>query len=144
MLWFFYYDGYTRGSNHDENGTFMTNIFGEYLKKLRLERQLTLRSFCEANGFDPGNYSKLERGVLAPPRDEHKLEPYREALNLSTTSTEWFELQRLASISRGEIPAKLLTDAEMVQKLPALFRTLEAGSISAEELDDLIATLQAK
>lgn len=122
----------------------MTNVFGEYLKMLRLERNLTLRSFCETNGFDPGNYSKIERGILAPPKDEQKLEPYREALDLSPTSTEWAELQRLASISRGEIPAKLMSDAEVVQKLPALFRTLEGNSISSEELEALIATLQGK
>lgn len=122
----------------------MSNVFGNYLKKLRSERQLTLRAFCEANGFDPGNYSKIERGLLQPPRDEQKLESYRVAFKLSHDSNEWQELQRLASISRGEIPLGVMGNTGVVEKLPALFRTLESGSISATDWDKLIATLEGR
>lgn len=132
---------YTR-NNYVKGGFAMVNVFGEYLKQLRLSRNLTLRSFCEANGFDPGNYSRLERGLLPPPRDENKLEPYRSALNLEASSLEWLELRRLAAIGRGEIPATILTNVEIAQKLPAFFRTLEGGSVNPEELEELIKTLR--
>ena len=122
----------------------MSNVFGNYLKKLRSDRQLTLRAFCDANGFDAGNYSKIERGLLSPPRDDKKLDVYRQSFGLRRDGQEWQELQRLACISRGEIPAKLLSDGGMIEKLPALFRTLESGCISAEDLDKLIATLEGR
>ena len=44
--------------------------FGELFKKLRLRLGMTLRKFCEENDFDPGNISKLERGLLPAPQSE--------------------------------------------------------------------------
>ena len=32
---------------------------------------LTLREFCRRNGFDPGNVSRLERGLVPPPQTRH-------------------------------------------------------------------------
>ncbi len=46
----------------------MSALFGEYFKKKRLEIGKTLRQFCLENGLDPGNISKIERGILRPPQ----------------------------------------------------------------------------
>lgn len=116
--------------------------FGEYLKKLRLERKLTLRSFCTEVGVEPGNYSKMERGLLPAPKDEAKLEPYRKALCLADESHEWRELVRLSSLSRGEIPHRVLSDKELVGKLPALFRSLEGEAVDEEVLNELVAAIR--
>lgn len=116
--------------------------FGGYLRHLRLARELTLRAFCEENGFDFGNYSKVERGVLSPPRDEARLEPYRRALRLAPDSIEWRELVRLASLSRGEIPQRVLSDKELVGKLPALFRSLEGAEVDEAMLDEVVAMIR--
>ena len=114
--------------------------FGERLKKLRLDRDLTLRAFCVETGVEPGNYSKMERGLLAAPKSDEKLEPYRLALRLDRDSSEWRELLRLASLSRGEIPHRILSDKELAGKLPALFRSLEGDGIRDEAaLDELVA-----
>src|SRR5436305_11422429 len=99
--------------------------FGGYVKQQRLARRLTLRAFCEAAGVDPANYSKLERGLLVPPRDPEKLKPYERALGLAPDSPEAREMRRLAALDRGELPPGVLSDPELVGKLPALFRTLE-------------------
>src|SRR2546428_4440198 len=61
----------------------MEETFGEFLKRKRLERRLSLRAFCAAAQVDPANYSKLERGVLAPPREREKLEVYERALGVT-------------------------------------------------------------
>jgi transcriptional regulator with XRE-family HTH domain len=116
--------------------------FGEYLKKLRLERMLTLRTFCTEVGVEPGNYSKMERGLLPAPKGEAKLEPYRRALSLADDSPEWRELVRLSSLSRGEIPHRVLSDKELVGKLPALFRSLEGEAVDEEVLDELVAAIR--
>jgi transcriptional regulator with XRE-family HTH domain len=116
--------------------------FGEFLKRLRIERRMTLRAFSEAAGVDPANYSKLERGLLAPPRDPDKLAPYERALGLLPDSLESRELRRLAALGRGELPPSLLADQELVGKLPALFRTLEGDPVDDHLLDDLIETIR--
>ena len=118
-----------------------TTTFGEYLKQLRLERRITLRTFAETINMDAANFSKVERGKQAPPRGA-KLEPLRKALRLDTDSLEWREMERLASIDRGEIPHAILSDAELLDKLPALFRTLEGDPVDDATLDELVAALR--
>lgn len=114
------------------------NTFGAMLKRLRVKRELTLREFCQQHGFDPGNYSRLERGVYAPPQDRNKLEQYATALGISPGGDDWLEFFDTAAASRGEIPRDLLSDEEVVKKLPVLFRTLRAKPVSAEMLDELV------
>jgi transcriptional regulator with XRE-family HTH domain len=116
----------------------MPNAFGKLMKKLRIERGMTLREFCQQNGFDPGNYSRLERGLFPPPQKESLLEKYATALGLERGSDGWLEFFDLAAASRGEIPKDLLSDDELVEKLPALFRTLRGLAISPDKLDTLV------
>jgi transcriptional regulator with XRE-family HTH domain len=44
------------------------NAFGKLLKTLRQSGGWTMRDFCLKYGFDPGNYSRLERGMFSPPQ----------------------------------------------------------------------------
>ena len=55
---------------------------------------LNLREFCRRNGFDAGNVSRLERGVLPPPKSEEVLESYAQALKLRPE--DWQTLEALA------------------------------------------------
>ena len=116
----------------------MSNAFGNLMKKLRVDKEITLREFCQANGFDPGNYSRLERGLFPPPQKESLLEKYATALGLKRGSDEWLEFFDLAAATRGEIPKDILSDEEVVRKLPVVFRTLRGAALSPDKLDDLI------
>ena len=113
------------------------NAFSSLLKRLRAQRGLTLREFCLQNQFDPGNYSRLERGLYPPPQSHEQIEKYARALGLQEGSEEWMELFDVAAATRGEIPRDLLSDAELVEKLPVLFRTLRGQPVSPEKLDQL-------
>lgn len=119
-----------------------TDAFGELLKKHRQRAGLTLRHFCLKHGFDAGNYSRLERGRFSPPQKEELLEKYAMALGLSRGSDEWIELFDAAATARGEIPKDLLDDAQLVAKLPLLFRTLRGKQLPSERLDALIERIR--
>jgi len=116
----------------------MSSAFGNLIKTLRVAKGLTLREFCLTNGLDPGNYSRLERGLFQPPQKPELLEKYATALGLLRGSDEWLEFFDLAAATRGEIPKDLLSDEEVVEKLPVLFRTLRGSRITREKLDDLV------
>ena len=116
--------------------------FGAYFKDRRIAAGKTLRAFCEANGFDPGNISKLERGKLGPPESTEKLEEYARALGLKRGSTEWYEFFDRAAAERGRLPGDLLSDKELLGKLPVLFRTLRGSKIDAQHLDALIERIR--
>lgn len=100
--------------------------FGEFVKARRAELGFPLRVFCEKHGFDPSNWSKLERGRLAPPQGQ-TLGKYARALGLKKGSSEWFEFFDLASAETGRIPPDL-AESEIAAKLPVLFRTLRESA----------------
>ena len=108
------------------------------MKDLRLRKNLTLREFCQLNRLDPGNISRLERGIFAPPQKEELLTKYAVALGVQRGSDEWLEFFDLASVARGEIPKDLLSDDQVADKLPILFRTLRGSPIPEEKMDDLV------
>ena len=102
----------------------MSAPFGSYFKELRTKKGWTLRRFCELNGYDPGNISRLERGVFAPPESPQKLREYAKALALKEGGEEWLEFFDRAAASRGQLPADLQADEKLLGRLPVLFRTL--------------------
>lgn len=117
-------------------------LFGNYFKELRIKRRMTLRRFCEEFGFDPGNISKLERGLLPPPQSRGKLEQYAQALGLKKGTSAWYEFFDLAAASRGQIPQEILKDDKLVAKLPVLFRTLRGERVPEEKLNELVEIIR--
>jgi len=117
-------------------------LFGNYFKELRIKRRMTLRRFCEEFGFDPGNISKLERGLLPPPQSRGKLEQYAQALGLKKGTSAWYEFFDLAAASRGQIPQEILKDDKLVAKLPVLFRTLRGERVPEEKLNELVEVIR--
>ncbi len=112
--------------------------FSLLLRKLRAATGLTMREFCLKNGFDPGNFSRLERGLYPPPNREDLLERYATALGLAEGGDSWIEFFDVAAASKGQIPKDLLSDVELLEKLPALFRTLRGRPMPPEKLDEFI------
>jgi transcriptional regulator with XRE-family HTH domain len=116
--------------------------FGQLMKTLRQKTGKTMRDFCLENKIDPGNYSRLERGMFPPPQREDILEKYATALGLSRGSDEWIEFFDTAAACRGEVPKDLLDDEQLLTKLPVLFRTIRGSKISPEKLDELIEKIR--
>jgi len=97
--------------------------FGNFFRQRRQALGLSLREFCRRNGFDPGNISRLERGLLTPPHSTEVLESYAKALKLEPESREWHTLVDLAAIETGRIPRQMADNQAVLDKLPKTFRT---------------------
>lgn len=111
--------------------------FGKFFKNMRLRTGLTLRNFCFTFSLDPGNLSKLERGLVPPPASREKLEKYASYLELKEGTDEWYEFFDLAAACTGRIPADVMSDSRLVEKLPLVFRTLRGQKVSEDQLDEL-------
>lgn len=98
--------------------------FGEFFKKKRRDLGLTLREFCRLNGFDPGNISKIERGLIAPPQSREKRLDYAKALGIKEGTDDWLEFCDLAATSIGKIPSDIVSNHELLNALPILFRSI--------------------
>jgi transcriptional regulator with XRE-family HTH domain len=114
------------------------NPFAAYFSQLRLQQRLTLRQFCSDNAFDPGNVSKMERGLTSPPKDNKVLARYALALGLKKNTAEWNKFFALAATATGKIPEKLMTDKEVLSQLPVLFMALGKKKPSAARLKQII------
>jgi transcriptional regulator with XRE-family HTH domain len=116
--------------------------FGQFFKKMREKRGLSLRQFCVKNKVDPGNISKLERSLMPPPQSREKLEQYASYLKIRKGSSEWYEFFDLAAAESGKIPADILSDENLMKKLPLVFRTIRGQKISKEKLEELVEVIR--
>ena len=120
----------------------MSGKFASMLKRIRLRHGVTLREFCLKNGFDPGNYSRLERGLFPPPENHELLERYAIALGIKPGSDEWLELFDFAAAERGRIPDDIMSDKEVVDKLPVFFRTIRGKPLTSDQLTELVEKIR--
>jgi len=116
--------------------------FGAFLKERRRKLGLTLREFCRLNEFDPGNLSKIERGLLPPPQGKDLLRKYASALGIKQRTDDWLMLCDLASTSAGKIPADIVSNEQIMNALPVLFRTARRRTLDEEELKKLVNTIK--
>jgi transcriptional regulator with XRE-family HTH domain len=116
--------------------------FGGFFKAMRAKRGLSLREFCLDNRFDPGNISRLERGLMQPPESREKLEQYAAALKIAKGTDDWYNFFDLAAAARGKIPDDMLSNETVVEQLPALFRTLRGQRVDPKLLDELVEKIR--
>lgn len=118
-------------------------MFGEFIKERRIKLKLSLRQFSEELDFDPSQWSKIERGILAPPKSESVLSKIGSVLKIHKGSDEWKELMDLAALSAGRIPQDILSDEELVKVLPFVFRTVRNTKPTEKELRSLAEIVRA-
>ena len=117
-------------------------MFGQLVKEERLDKGLGLREFCRKLGIDASNWSKVERGALAPPQDEKKLKEIAHVLGIEPNTDKWEALKDQANTDAGIIPKDLLSDKEVLNSLPMFFRTIRSEKPTPEELDKLIKKIR--
>lgn len=112
--------------------------FGEFFKGLRLDNKMTLRGFCSKNGFDPSNVSKIERGIWPPPEADEDRMKYAKALALKKGTSNWDRFMDLAVAGTRTFKVRNVTDEEVLQKLPVLFRSVDKADLTPDQLDKII------
>jgi transcriptional regulator with XRE-family HTH domain len=101
--------------------------FGKFFAQLRIKQDLSLREFCQKNGLDASNISKLERNILPPPKNQ-VLEKYANALGLAVGTDDWYQFYDLAAAENRNFPA-YVSDEEIEEKAPIFFRALRLERI---------------
>jgi transcriptional regulator with XRE-family HTH domain len=117
-------------------------MFGQFVKDERLGKEIGLREFCRRLGEDASNWSKVEREVLPPPKDEKKLKRIAEVLGIQSDAEKWQVLKDKASIDSGIIPKDLLSDEDVLKALPMFFRTVRSEKPTPEDLERLLKKIR--
>ncbi len=116
-------------------------LFHELLKNLRVSREIGLREFAHSIQMDVGNYSKVERGILNPPKAEI-LSKITGALRLS--KDEEGKLSGLAALANGKIPEDIAEEVKDYEYLPVLLRTIANKQLTDEQLKELTDRVNKK
>ena len=116
--------------------------FGQLVKDLRIAQKKTLRQFCQENGLDPSNWSKIERNINMPPRDEVTLAKWAKMLGLKPDTEAWKDFIYQAEISRGNIPREVMSDEKLLMQLPVFLRTIRGAELTEKQLEDFIAKVR--
>jgi transcriptional regulator with XRE-family HTH domain len=117
-------------------------MFGAFIKELRIRQRIGLREFCLDHGHDPSNWSKIEREILTPPRDEKTLHSWAGQLGLKPDSEDWRKFFDYAAVDAGRIPDYVLKDEQLLAQLPVFFRTLSGQKPAREDLEKLLDIIQ--
>lgn len=115
--------------------------FGSLLGKLRAENNLSIREVCKLVSYDPSNWSKIERGLISPPSEEKTLKSWVKVLKIKGEEIQKFMDD--ASIAQGIIPDDILNKTEMLELMPAFFRTVRNKKPSKEEIDRLVNLIKS-
>ena len=103
---------------------------------------LSLRRFCRTNAFDPGNISKLERGITSPPHSKKKLSELAKCYGLKEGSKKWSEFFDIAEKTRASEYFSRIKDQTVLNRLPQFFRTIDSKKLTEEKLDQIIGLLK--
>ncbi|MEW6380174.1 MAG: helix-turn-helix domain-containing protein [bacterium] len=112
-------------------------MFGKFIQELRMKQGMGLCKFCKKTGHDPSNWSKLERGILPPPKDERKLQLWASQLGLKPGTGDWYTFFDLASVESNHPLFGIVRDEDMVKELPQLFRIIRGQKSTEDEMRNL-------
>jgi transcriptional regulator with XRE-family HTH domain len=113
-------------------------IFGAYLRQLRLQAGYGLRRFANLIEIKASNLCDIEHGRRSMPKEY--LEPAAEVLRLESESADWVNFFELAR-RNDELPADLMKVAQR-RFVPALLRTIDNAQLSDAEIKVLIENIQ--
>jgi transcriptional regulator with XRE-family HTH domain len=109
--------------------------FGEYLRLLRLENEITLREFAKKTGIDVAYLSRLERSIILPPQKREIIDNISKTLGLDSDQRQ--KLNELANLENGKYPNDLKDKISQMEAIPILLRTINNKKLTDEEIKKL-------
>lgn len=106
-----------------------------------MQNELSIREICKLTEYDPSNWSKIERGLISPPADRQILTKWGKVLKIKKDELGQFIDE--AQIAQGIIPDDMLDKKEMLELMPAFFRTVRNRKPTKEEIDRLIELIKS-
>lgn len=93
--------------------------FGERFRIYREGKKISMLKMCREAGVDQGNWSKVEREIIGPPRDMELLGRICDAVGANPRARA--QIIGNAVLSRRELPKEIMSDPEMQDLLPEFF-----------------------
>lgn len=113
-------------------------LFGDFVRNMRLKSSITARQASETAGILPSNFSKLEHGAFAPPREPEKLRRLAAAIGAAPDSHEEVDFFNLAAKATKSVPVDLADIISKDDAVPLLLRTIGNKRLTKADIERLI------
>ena len=111
-------------------------LFGEYVRKKRREKKLSIRLFAEQVGISPVYQSSIETGKRYAPSYE-VLQRMAELFELDENEQALFYDLAGASASEKTVPMDIVTFINENERIRVIIRAARDGKISDEDITRL-------
>lgn len=112
--------------------------FGELVRNTRLKNGVSAREASSNCGMLPSNFSKLEHGALAPPKELFRQRKLASAIGIMPDSEDETTFFDSAARATGSVPVDI---AEIISKddaVPLLLRTIGNKRLSRGEITRIV------
>jgi transcriptional regulator with XRE-family HTH domain len=116
--------------------------FGDFVRNTRVRNNITGRDASSAAGILPSNLSKIEHGVLTPPRDPAKVKALAVAIGIQPDSEDAKRFFDLAAEATDSVPVDIKELLSSDTAMPLLLRTIGNRRLTAEEIRKIIELVQ--
>jgi Helix-turn-helix. len=113
-----------------------TMSYGEVLRTMRVEHEITLRELARRSDIDVAYLSRIERETIPPPQKEELLEAIADALKLNAVEAK--RLRDLAAMDNKQFPKDFKGNFPGMVGIPMLLRTVANKKLTPDEIHDLI------
>jgi transcriptional regulator with XRE-family HTH domain len=117
--------------------------FGNLIRSKRVANRITAREASQMAGMLPSNFSKLEHGALAAPKEPSRLKAIAQAIGIKgpEDGAEFFDL---AARANNSVPADIADIITRNDALPLLLRTIGNKRLSKEQIDRLVEIVRGR
>ncbi len=112
--------------------------FGELIRTTRIKNRITARSAAQRIEMLPSNFSKLEHGVLLPPKEDVRLRELASAVGIAPSSEEETQFFDLAAKAQNSIALDIRDIISRNDAMPLLLRTIGNKRLTRPEIERLI------
>ncbi|OGU30040.1 MAG: hypothetical protein A2057_13400 [Ignavibacteria bacterium GWA2_35_9] len=110
--------------------------YGNMLRQIRVEKEMTLRELSTRTDIDNAYLSRVERETIKPPQDDELLDAINIALELDTKQSQ--KMKDQASIDNKKFPTDIAEQIHKVDGFPMFLRTVSNKKLTNEKLQELI------
>jgi len=106
--------------------------YGEMLRNLRVEKEITLRELASNSDIDVAYLSRVERCTIPPPQKDELLDAINDAID--ATEAEGRALKDQAAVDNKVFPPDIADKIGKMEGIPLLLRTVANKKLTAEEI----------
>ena len=110
--------------------------YGNMLRELRVEKEMTLRELSIRTDIDTAYLSRVERETIKPPQDEELLDSINSALELEKEHSQ--KMKDQAALDNDKFPSDIAKEVQNVAGFPLFLRTVSNKKLTTEKLKELI------